>query len=76
MEQLVDIYLQSLLIAILFEFVLTIIGLPFAALHKFKTMPTAKSYLTEMLLINILTSPILAFSILAFTFILKVRNLA
>jgi hypothetical protein len=74
MGQLVDIYLQSLLLAILLEFSVTLAGLPFAAKHKFNTMPTAKIYLFEMLLINIVTSPIFAFTILAITFIIKVQQ--
>lgn len=74
-NQLVEIYLQSLMIAIVLELLITMIGIPFAAMKKFKTTPTVKSYLLDMLLVNILTSPLLAFAILAFTYMWKVQQL-
>jgi ABC-type spermidine/putrescine transport system permease subunit I len=75
MDQLVDIYVQSLVIAVIIEMSFTIIGIPFAAFHKFKNEDTVKEYLLDALLINLLTSPLFAFSILAITYIIKVRSL-
>jgi ABC-type spermidine/putrescine transport system permease subunit I len=75
MNELVDIYLKSLLIAIILELLVTLVGLPFAAAGKLKSSSNAKTYLLDMVLINVLTSPLFAFAILAITFMLRVRNL-
>jgi len=74
MNQLVDIYLRSLVIAVVLEILVTILGLPFAATGKFKSVDKVKTYLLDMVLINILTSPLFAFGILAITFMLRVRH--
>jgi len=76
MNELVDIYLRSLVIAIVLEIFITLIGLPFAATGKFKSMQNAKTYLLDMVLINILTSPLFAFGILAITFMIRVNRIA
>jgi ABC-type dipeptide/oligopeptide/nickel transport system permease component len=75
-DQLVDIYVQSLIIAVIIEICGTLIGVPFAILHKIKNEENLKEYLVDALVINLLTSPLFAFGILAITYILKVRNLS
>ena len=75
MNELVDIYLRSLVLAVALEVLVTFVGIPFAATGKFKTMTTVKTYLLDMVLINILTSPLFAFGILAISFMLRVRHI-
>jgi ABC-type spermidine/putrescine transport system permease subunit I len=75
MDQLVDIYIQSLIIAVIIELSGTIIGIPFAAMHKIKSEENVKEYMVDALVINLLTSPLFAFGILAITYIIKVSQL-
>jgi ABC-type spermidine/putrescine transport system permease subunit I len=75
LNELVFIYLRSLGIALGIEITLTLLGIPLAYMHKLKYETNVKEYLVDAIIINVLTSPLFAFSILAFTFILKVINL-
>jgi hypothetical protein len=64
-----------LVIAISLEVFITLVGIPFAATGKLKSMNTVKTYLLDMVLINILTSPIFAFGILAIYFMIRVNQI-
>ncbi|MDR1522144.1 MAG: hypothetical protein LBS28_04755 [Streptococcaceae bacterium] len=74
MKELLNIYIIAFLMAIIFELFFTLLSIPLAAKHKFKNIFSVKEYMTDALLLNLLITPLIAFSFFAFIYIKKISN--
>jgi hypothetical protein len=75
MKELLNIYINAFLLAIILELSLTFLGMPLAAKHKLKNTFSVKEYLADLLLLNFLTVPLVAFGIFALMYIKKISSL-
>jgi len=74
-KELLNIYINAFLIAVVLELSLIFLGMPLAAKHKLKNTFSVKEYLEDLLLLNLLTVPLVAFGIFALIYIKKISSI-